>query len=143
VIRDWTNDIGSVDAGHWASVVGQYEIIRTKLKAEQTRIADGGRIICEGRDQGTSVFPTAPLKFFVTASPAERARRMAESTGETDLAMLEAKIIERDHRDSTRALDPLRPATDAMIIDTTTMPVVAVAALMKEAWDRCPSNSKA
>jgi CMP/dCMP kinase len=136
--QDYSHLVGSPEAGHLASVVGQYPLFREKLKAEQRRIAAIGRMICEGRDQGTSVFPEAPVKFYVTASPSIRAGRMALTmTGTPDLDDLERQIRERDDRDSTRALDPLRPATDAIVISTDTMTAEAVAEMMKERVERC------
>ena len=80
-------------------------------------------IVMEGRDIGTVVFPDAEKKFFVTASPEERARRrMAQSSEVADGATFEsilADIIARDERDMNRAVAPLRQADDAVLIDTT------------------------
>jgi len=77
----------------------------------------------EGRDIGTVVFPDATVKVFLTADPRERARRRAaelRARGEVvDEAALAAAIAERDRRDSERAAAPLRPAADAIVVDTT------------------------
>ena len=77
----------------------------------------------EGRDIGTVIFPDAEFKFFVTATPEERARRRLAQTGEVadgaTLAEVARAIAERDRQDSTRAVAPLRPAPDAEVIDTT------------------------
>jgi cytidylate kinase len=123
------NDIDFTDknhceyAGDWASKVGTFAEVRTKLKAEQRRLAKGRRIVCEGRDQGTSVFPEAPFKFFFWASPEVRADRrvkqLVEQGKPAEYDMVLKQIIERDHRDENRELDPLKSAEDALRIDTT------------------------
>jgi cytidylate kinase len=100
-------------------------VVREKLVEEQRRIARGRSIVCEGRDIGTVVFPDAELKFFMTASSEERARRrrldfLALGVVKTT-AELVAEIEERDRKDSTREVSPLRKADDAVAIDTTGM----------------------
>jgi cytidylate kinase len=83
---------------------------------------------------GTGVFPAAPLKFFLTASPEERARRRYKqliAKGENvSLPRLLEDIQERDERDSSRAVSPLLPAEDAIILDSSTMPIAEVFALV-------------
>ncbi|MFO0936605.1 MAG: (d)CMP kinase [Gemmataceae bacterium] len=129
--RDFTQLVLTPEAGNLASVVGVVPEVREKLKREQRRIADSRDVICEGRDQGTSVFPHAEIKFFITASPEARAERMAKTmTGTPDLSVLAREIAERDHRDSTRKLDPLKPATDAIIIDTSNQTAEEVVDIM-------------
>ncbi len=100
-------------------------VVRRKLVEEQRKIVKGGSVVCEGRDIGTVVFPEAELKFFMTATPQERARRrrldfkalgVVKSTAE-----LIAELSERDRKDSTREHSPLRKAPDAEEIDTTAM----------------------
>jgi len=100
-------------------------IVREKLVDMQREIAKGQSVVCEGRDIGTVVFPKAELKFFMTASIEERARRrmsdfkrMGVSKSKNDLI---AEIAERDRKDSTRKLSPLQKAKDAREIDTTSM----------------------
>lgn len=78
---------------------------------------DGG--VIEGRDIGTAVFPDAPVKVFLTATPEERARRRSNETDDVDLETLAAQIAERDERDANRAVNPMRPADDGVLIDTT------------------------
>ena len=84
----------------------------------------------EGRDIGTVIFPDAKYKFFVTATPEERARRRMLQAGEipqgADFERILADIKERDERDSTRAIAPLKPAADAQIIDTTGLSIEGV-----------------
>jgi cytidylate kinase len=100
----------------------------------------GGGVVVDGRDIGTVVFPDAPLKVFLTASPAERARRRLAQDGRSpDAAELEgetARLAARDHADSTRPVAPLVPAPDAVRLDTTRLSlpeqVDRIAALARE-----------
>jgi CMP/dCMP kinase len=103
--------------------------------------------VMEGRDIGTVVFPDAGLKIFLTASPEERARRRArelEARGEVaDERQLAADIARRDRRDSERAHSPLRPAPDAVIVDTSGLDLPAVVArltmLVEQRWRLHPA----
>ncbi len=108
-----------------ASKVGTFEEVREHLKAEQIRIATGKKIICEGRDQGTVVFPKAILKFFFTANAEVRAlRRMLDLEKINSPASYHEvydQIIARDLQDETRELDPLKEPANAVRIDTSTM----------------------
>jgi cytidylate kinase len=127
--RDVTEAIRSPVAGEWASRVAAIPEVRTRLVARQRRLGTDGGIVMDGRDIGTVVFPTADCKFFVTASPAERARRRAREIGapEHDLAAIQRDIEARDLRDSARAHAPLKPASDAEIMDTTDLTAEEVA----------------
>ena len=101
-----------------ASQVSVHPAVREALVAEQRRLIAAGRYVAEGRDIGTVVSPEAPLKVFLTASPEERAQRRAAQTGEDPAAVLAAQG-ERDARDEGREHSALRPAQDAIEIDTT------------------------
>lgn len=92
----------------------------------------GGRAVVEGRDIGTVVFPDAGVKVFLTADPAERARRRAQDPESAGLPVeeIERQLRARDHTDSTREASPLRPAADAVIIDTTGLSVRDVVAVV-------------
>ena len=127
--RDVTEAIRSPVAGEWASRVAALPEVRTRLVARQRRLGRDGGIVMDGRDIGTVVFPTADCKFFVTASPAERARRRAREIGapERDLEGIQRDIEARDLRDSARAHAPLKPASDAEIMDTTDLTAEEVA----------------
>ena len=97
--------------------------IRHEIVRHQQRIGAEGRIIAEGRDLTTIVFPNADFKFYLDASVRERARRrlaelQAQNVG-TTLAAVEAEITARDQKDTTREHSPLRAADDAIIVDTT------------------------
>ncbi len=105
------------------SAVSSYEEVRTEMVAIQRRIAANQEIIMDGRDIGTVVLPDANYKFFLTASPEERAKRrfIEQQLKGIDVAyqtILEDMIL-RDHKDSNRTISPLKAADDARIIDTT------------------------
>jgi cytidylate kinase len=110
--------------------------IREFLVAEQQRIADEGGIIMDGRDIGTVVLPKADLKIFLIASVDERAERRYKENLEkgipTDLERLKAEIAERDHKDSTRAVSPLKRADDAVLLDSTGMTIDDVVKFIEE-----------
>lgn len=102
--------------------------VRSFLKRRQREMADRGRwLVMEGRDIGTVVFPRARYKFFLTATPLERARRRLAQSGEVlsgaTLEEVAGEIAERDRIDSTRAVAPLKAAEDAVTIDTTGMTI--------------------
>jgi cytidylate kinase len=101
-----------------SSRVSVHPQVREAMVASQRRMIAAGDYVAEGRDIGTVVSPDAPLKVFLTASAAERARRRAVQTGEDEVAVLEAQL-ERDRRDQNREHSALRPAEDAVEIDTT------------------------
>lgn len=137
--RDVTDALRTSVAGEWASRVAAIPEVRTRLVARQRQLGDEGGIVMDGRDIGTVVFPTADCKFFVTASPAERARRRAREigAGEGDLAEIQSQIEARDARDSARAHAPLRPAVDAELVDTTDLTAEEVVTrLLKRVLER-------
>ncbi len=101
-----------------SSRVSVHPPVRDALVARQRQLIDRGRYVAEGRDIGTVVSPDSPLKVFLTASPAERARRRAAQTGEDEASVLAAQR-ERDERDETREHSALRAADDAIEVDTT------------------------
>jgi cytidylate kinase len=91
----------------------------------------GGGVL-EGRDIGTVVFPDAELKVYLTADPAERARRRAKEVSDLDYDMVAADLARRDALDSSRAIDPLAEATDAIVVDTTGLSIELVVAKIAE-----------
>ena len=119
----WDMRSGNVDAN--VSVVSAYAGVRKALSEQQRRIGMRGRVVMVGRDIGTVVLPEADLKIYMDASAEERARRRYKEIvdrGEAaDYDEILKKMIERDRLDSTRAVAPLRPADDAVILDTDTM----------------------
>jgi len=92
--------------------------VREKLVAIQRKIAASFDVVMEGRDIGTVVLPEAGVKIFLKANPLERAKRRANQRKGTDLSTTLNEIRTRDVRDRTRAISPLNPARDAIIIDT-------------------------
>lgn len=128
--RDVTRDIRQPEMGQYASDYSTLSPVRAFCSRQQREFGRRGRVVCEGRDMGTVVFPDARWKFFLTASVAERARRrwaeLRDRGEDPDRARIEQAIRERDRQDSGRALAPLKPAADAVIIDTTAMDLDAV-----------------
>ncbi len=110
-----------------ASVTSAYPAVRTKLVELQRRLSETTDIVMDGRDIGTVVLPNADLKVFLTASAHVRAlRRLKElsAKGEThELSDIENEIMERDHRDMTREISPLKQADDAILVDTSDMSI--------------------
>lgn len=117
-----------------ASKIAAYPSVRAALLDRQRAFAVAPGLIADGRDMGTTVFPTAKTKLFLTASPearAERRYKQLSTKGEfVDMAELVRDIRERDERDSNRSVSPLRPASDAVIIDSTAMTIDEVFAKM-------------
>ncbi len=105
-----------------ASLVSAHAKVRERMVALQRQIAKGQQIVLDGRDIGTNVLPQAPYKFFITATAQERARRRCEqlrAAGESVVYLdVLADVQRRDEQDSTRALNPLRAAPDAVVIWT-------------------------
>ena len=97
--------------------------VREFLIGIQRKIGEGGNIVAEGRDMGTYVFPQAKHKFYLNATVAERAKRRFHQSGQEDASLLdvENELHRRDRRDTLRAENPLHPASDAVIMDTTRM----------------------
>ncbi len=128
--EDVSREIRGEQAGHTASVVSAIPAVRRELVRRQREMGARGGVVLDGRDIGTVVFPDAPVKFFLTAVPEERARRRldeerAKARGASFEATL-ADINERDLRDATRDDSPLRIADDAVVIDTTELSVEEV-----------------
>lgn len=113
------------EVGNVASQVSTHKEARAVLTEQMRRVGQNGGIIMEGRDIGTVVLPDADVKFYMTASAQERAKRRVkqlEEAGEhPDYDKILALIEERDYRDSHRAASPLRPAEGAVIIDTSAL----------------------
>jgi cytidylate kinase len=135
--QDVTMAIRSEEAGQGASRVAVWPSVRTALLARQRAFAQPPGLVADGRDMGTVVFPTARLKIYLTASAEERARRrynqLKDKGSGASLAALSLEIAERDRRDSTRAVAPLKPAADALLIDSTHLSIdVVVERVMAE-----------
>jgi cytidylate kinase len=120
--EDVTKEIRTPEMSDGASRVSALPEVRAALLELQRRLGAQGGVVVEGRDIGTVVFPDAGAKFFLTASSDERARRRVaelQAAGRpADLATTLAEMKERDERDSTRAVAPLKQADDAIAIDS-------------------------
>ena len=123
--RDVSEAIRTLEMGAAASRVSALPGVRRLLVDEQRRLAGDADVVMEGRDIGTNVFPDAAVKVYLTARPEVRAARRAaelrEKGQEVDDAEVLAALLERDERDSTRAVAPLRKAADAVEVDTSGM----------------------
>lgn len=115
------------ECGRDASRVAAIPAVRKALLARQHAFQKEPGLVADGRDMGTVVFPQARVKIFLTASAEERARRRHKQLNQkginANLAALSEEIRARDERDRNRAVSPLRPASDAFILDTTTLSI--------------------
>jgi cytidylate kinase len=128
--RDVTIAIRSEEAGQGASRVAAWPAVRQALLARQRAFAAPPGLVADGRDMGTVVFPEAQLKIFLTATPQERALRrhkqLKDKGSDVSLPALSREIAERDLRDQTREVAPLKAAPDACVIDSTGLSIEAV-----------------
>jgi cytidylate kinase len=115
--RDREGEIRTPEISQGASIVSAHAPVRAALLELQRRLGSDGGVVLEGRDIGTVVFPDAEAKIFLTATDEERARRRAVEIG-ADAAEVLREMRERDARDSGRAVAPLKPAPDAVHVDT-------------------------
>lgn len=124
---DVTKRVREEDMSRLASDISILKPIREKMVALQRKMGESGGVVMDGRDIGTVVFPNADLKFFMIATAEERAHRRCEELAHKGKAAcyetVLAEMIERDRQDSTRALAPLKPAEDALEIDTTSLSI--------------------
>lgn len=122
--------IRTEEVSNMASISSQQPNVRKKLVSLQKELAKTADVVMDGRDIGTCVLPEADVKIYLTASSAVRAKRRYDELvkkGEAcDFAKIEQDIIERDNRDMTREESPLRQAQDAVLVDSSDMPVTEV-----------------
>lgn len=115
------------EVGNMASASSVNGKVRAKLQELQQKLAAKTDVVMDGRDIGTAVLPNADVKIFLTASSLVRAERrykeLVEKGEEADIKKIEADIIERDHRDMTRELNPLTQADDAILVDSSYMTI--------------------
>ena len=121
---DVTTTVRTEKAGEMASKVSHHPEVRQALMTLQRGFRKAPGLVTDGRDMGTVVFPDAPLKIFLDAAPEIRAQRryqQLQAMGvSANLDELIAEITERDQRDRTRAVSPLKPADDAIVVDSST-----------------------
>jgi cytidylate kinase len=134
--EDVSGLIRTPEVSEGASVVAVSAVVRPRLAALQRRVAEGRNMVCEGRDQGTVVFPDAGCKFFLMADAEERVRRRRDqlrASGQiVDEDELRRQNQQRDERDASRELAPMRPAEDAILLDSTGMTVEQVVDFMEQ-----------
>ena len=134
--EDVSRSIRTEEVGGMASQVAALPQVRAALLQRQRDFAQASGLIADGRDMGTVVFPDAKVKIFLTASAEERGQRrfkqLQEKGIQADLPAIIEDIRERDERDSNRAVAPLKPADDALIIDSTHLSVEEVCQLVLE-----------
>ncbi len=119
--------IRTMEVSSKVSIVAAIDFVRSAMVRQQQQMGQGGGVILDGRDIGTTVFPDAELKIFVTASAEVRAKRRYDelmAKGEKcNLEEILQNVLERDHIDSTRAVSPLRKADDAIVLDNSEMTI--------------------
>ena len=141
--EDVTSAIRSVEVTNASGVIASSRIVRQHLVGLQRAAAAGRDLVCEGRDQGTIVFPDAACKFFLVAEPTERARRrQGEMAKRGDVQSLEEVLRaqdERDRGDAARDIAPMVPAADAIMLDSTGLALEQVVDRMEQEVRRCMS----
>ena len=142
--REVTGQIRTPEISRLTSPLSALPRVRTRMVALQQAMARAGGVVMEGRDIGTVVLPDAEVKVFLTASPSERVRRRQEELEARGVPVqteqLTQEIAERDARDAGRDVAPMRPAPDAVVLDSDTLSVEEVVerilALHREAAER-------
>jgi CMP/dCMP kinase len=134
--EDVSLDIRSAEIASIVSVIAAHSPVRTAMRSQQQRwISHHGGGVVEGRDIGTVVFPDAEIKIYLTASPEERASRRVDQSG-SPLEEIARNIAERDRIDSERLDSPLRPADDAIVVDSTGLKISEVVGVIVEHFNR-------
>ena len=141
-----TNQLKEESISRGAAIVAAQPIIREIMTAKQRKLGKQGRIVMDGRDIGTVVFPQADKKFFLDADPEERGRRrfmeLTENKQEViDLATIIKQVMQRDHEDRNRKIAPLKKAEDAVLIDTTHLSIEQVVGKILKIINPDPTNS--
>ncbi|TCL59956.1 cytidylate kinase [Kineothrix alysoides] len=128
--------IRTEEVGNMASASSVNKDVREKLVELQHRLADSADVVMDGRDIGTCVLPGADVKVYLTADSSVRAKRRfveLSAKGEhCDLSKIERDIVERDERDMSREISPLRQAADAVLVDSSSMTIEEVAEVILE-----------
>ena len=131
--KNITDQLKVEEISRGAAIVAAQPMIREIMTTKQRKLGEQGKVVMDGRDIGTVVFPQADKKFFLDADPKERGRRRFIELKEkgqvknTDLSTIIAQIVQRDHEDRSRKIAPLKQAKDAMLIDTTHLSIDQVA----------------
>ena len=134
--NDISQEIRTEECGNSASQIAALPEVRSALLERQRKFRQKPGLVADGRDMGTVVFADAPLKIYLIASAAERAKRrykqLKQKGFSVNLSRLTADIAERDTRDSQRTISPLKPADDAIVVDTTTLEISTVIQKIEE-----------
>ena len=132
--RDITEEIRKPEISSLASAVSATAIVRERLTKIQRQMGGRGGVVLEGRDMGTVVFPDADVKFFLDASPEIRSQRRymeLEAKGEgVTFEEVHEQMLVRDSNDQSRQLAPLKPAADAIVVDSSNLQIEEVVQLM-------------
>jgi cytidylate kinase len=130
--HDATDELRTETAAAAASAIASIPSVRQALVELQLSFRKAPGLVADGRDMGTVIFPDAPYKVFLTASAQERARRRYKQLKEKGLSVTLASLLReieaRDARDASRTVAPLKPAADAVLVDTTGMDIDSVVA---------------
>jgi len=139
--QDVTETLRLEEVGALASKISAWPLVRAALRTLQLSFHRVPGLVADGRDMGTVIFPGADLKIFLTATAATRAERRHKqliSKGiSSNIDSLRAELEARDARDQTRAVSPLRPAQDAMLLDNSALTVEASVVAVLDAWEQC------
>ena len=144
---DITNQLKVELISRGAAIVAAQPIIRKIMTAKQRILGKQGKVVMDGRDIGTVVFPKADKKFFLDADPDERGRRRFmelkknKQEATTDLATIIKQVMQRDHEDRNRKIAPLKQAKDAILIDTTHLSIEQVVEKIMNIINSDPTNS--
>ena len=131
--KNITDQLKVEEISRGAAIVAAQPMIREIMTTKQRKLGKQGKVVMDGRDIGTVVFPQADKKFFLDADPKERGRRRfielkeKDHAKNTDLSIIIEQIVQRDHEERNRKIAPLKQAKDAMLIDTTHLSVDQVA----------------
>jgi 3-phosphoshikimate 1-carboxyvinyltransferase len=144
--QDVTETLRLEEVGALASKVSAFPLVRAALRTLQLSFHRTPGLVADGRDMGTVIFPGADLKIYLTASAATRADRRHKqliSKGiSSNIDSLRAELEARDARDQTRAVSPLKPAADAMLLDNSALTVEASVDAVLKAWEQRRPFSK-
>ena len=132
--RDITEEIRKPEISSLASAVSAKSVVRERLSMIQRNMGNAGGVVLEGRDMGTVVFPDADVKFYLDARPEVRSKRRfleLETQGQdTTAEEVHQLMLERDRNDRSRQLAPLKPAEDAILVDSSDLQIEGVVQLM-------------
>ena len=138
--------IRSLEVSNHVSAISAIPFVRTEMVAQQQAMGQEGGIVMDGRDIGTTVFPNAELKVFVTATAEVRAQRRFKELQEkgmpADFDDILKNVIERDYQDSHREVSPLRQAEDALLLDNSNLTIPEQNEWLYEQYERVVNETE-